>query len=241
MTLRSIPCSMIFLLMTVPLLAAPAGPADSFTVSSPAKIPGATLQPGSYSIHLVNRLSDRMILKVDSANGEVHSTFIGIANGGIAKPASAGPVRWANPADGVSYLKGWYFPGSSSVVEFVYPKTDAVAIATSNPAKVPAVDPASEGKPADNTLSKDDMQLLTLWLLSLEQVGPGTASPGIKAERYQQVASVSHKPVVSALPHTASFMPLVWIAGLCSLIAAGMLRFFRLQRLSAAPMAKLSQ
>jgi len=92
---------------------------------------------------------------------------------------------------------------------------------------VPAVDPASEGKVADSTLSQDDMQLLTLWLLSLEQVGPSDAAnakPGIKAERYTQVASVQ-KPVIKALPHTASRVPLVWLVGFCSLIAAIMLRW----------------
>ncbi len=212
---------------------APGNPVADFTIASPSHIPGATLEPGSYTIHVVNRLSDRVILKVDSVKGDLHSTFLGIPNSEIQKPASSGPVKWANPADGSQYLKGWYFPGSPSVVEFVYPKAEAVAIAMSNPAKVPAVDPASEGKVSDNTLSQDDMQLLTLWLLSLEQVGPSTSSeaakPGIKAERYTQVASVQ-KPVIKALPHTASMVPFMWLVGFCSLIAAFMLRWIVSQR-----------
>jgi hypothetical protein len=202
--------------------AAPATPPTDFTLSAPTHIPGATLQPGSYSIHVVNRLSDRVILKIDATNGSQHSTFLGVPNDKIERPASGGPVKWANSSDGTPYIKGWYFPGSSSVVEFVYPKADAVAIATSNPSKVPAVDPASEGKVSDNTLSQGDMQVLTLWLLSLEQVGPGDAT-GIKAARYQ-TASVSQRPAIKALPHTASWLPWVWLTGLSSLFAAGMLR-----------------
>jgi hypothetical protein len=225
-------CSSLCLFNSALWAAGPATPAADFTISNPSHIPGATLEPGSYTIHVVNRLSDRVILKVDSVKGDVHSTFLGIPNSGIQKPAASGPVKWANPADGSQYLKGWYFAGSSSVVEFVYPKAEAVAIATSNPAKVPAVDPASEGKVTDNTLSQDDMQLLTLWLLSLEQVGPsGTgdaAKPGIKAERYAQVASVQ-KPVIKALPHTAGRVPLVWLLGFCSLIAAALLRLIASQ------------
>jgi hypothetical protein len=212
--------------------AGPANSAADFTISNPSHIPGATLEPGTYTIHVVNRLSDRVILKVDSTKGDLHSTFLGIPNSEIQKPASSGPVKWANPADGSQYLKGWYFPGSASVVEFVYPKAEAVAIAMSNPSKVPAVDPASEGKVTDNTLSQNDMQLLTLWLLSLQQVGPSDAAeakPGIKAERYTQVASVQ-KPVIKALPHTASMVPFVWLAGFCSLIAAAMLRWIASQR-----------
>jgi hypothetical protein len=203
--------------------AGPATPPSNFTLSSSTHIPGATLEPGAYSIHVVNHLSDRVILKVDAANGGLHSTFLGIPNDKIEKPASGGPVKWANSSDGTPYIQGWYFRGSSSVIEFVYPKAEAVAIANANPSKVPAVDPASEGKVSDNTLSQDDMQLLTLWLLSLEQVGPGDAT-SIKATRYQQMASVSQKPVIKALPHTASLMPWVWLTGLCSLIAAGALR-----------------
>jgi hypothetical protein len=82
------------------------------------------------------------------------------------------------------------------------------------------------------------MQLLTLWLLSLEQVGPSgagdTASPkpSIKAERYSQVASVQ-KPVIKALPHTASRVPLVWLLGFCSLLAAALLRLIEHSRISA--------
>src|SRR5271156_4656945 len=208
--------------------AGPANPAADFTISQPSHIPGATLEPGSYTIHVVNRLSDRVILKVDSTKGDLHSTFLGIPNSELQKPASSGPVKWANPADGSQYLKGWYFPGSASVVEFVYPKAEAVAIAMSNPSKVPAVDPASEGKVTDNTLSQGDMQLLTLWLLSLQQVGPGGA-PSIKAARYE-MASASQKPAIKALPHTASWLPWVWLTGLCSLIAAGTLRFIASQK-----------
>jgi len=225
-------CASLCLFNTALWAAPPATPAADFTISNPSHIPGATLVPGSYTIHVVTRLSDRVILKVDAVNGDVHSTFLGIPNRELPKPATTGPVKWGNPADGSQYLKGWYFPGSASVVEFVYPKAEAVAIASANPAKVPAVDPASEGKVADNTLSQDDMQLLTLWLLSLEQVGPSSggdsAKPGIKAERYTQVASVL-KPVIKALPHTASRIPLVWLLGFSSLIAAFVLRLIASQ------------
>jgi hypothetical protein len=228
MRLRPFVSCMLFCLANVALLAAsPATPSIDFTLSNTSHIPGATLQPGAYSIHVVNRLLDRVILKVDAANGALHSTFIGVPNDKIQRPAGSGPVKWANSPDGTLYIKGWYFNGSPSVIEFVYPKDEAVAIAKSNPAKVPAVDPASEGKVSDNTLSQGDMQLLTLWVLSLEQVGPGDA-PSIKAARYE-TASVSQKPPIKALPHTASWLPWVWLISLCSLIAAGALRIIASQ------------
>jgi hypothetical protein len=238
----SIAYSLAAVLCTTPLIAAAPQPSPvEFKVSTVSKVPGATLQPGAYSLHIVNRLSDRLILEVDSAEGTQQSIFIGVPNAGVARPASRGLVRWSNSVDGSSYLEGYYFPGSSSVVEFVYPKAEAVAIATANPERVPAVDPASEGKMADNTLSPHDMQLLTLWLLSLEKVGPDGHAPGIKAVRYEQGSSASHKPVISALPHTASQLPLIWLVGLCSLLAAVMLRVLRLQKTGAQTVAKSSR
>jgi hypothetical protein len=237
----SIAYSLAAILCSAPLLAAPQTSPVEFRVSTVSKVPGATLQPGSYLLHIVNRLSDRLILEVDSAEGTQQSIFIGVPSAGVARPVSRGLVRWSNSVDGSNYLEGYYFPGSSSVVEFVYPKTEAVAIATANPKQVPAVDPASEGKVADNTLSPHDMQLLTLWLLSLEKVGPDGHAPGIKAVRYEQGSSVSHKPVIAALPHTASQLPWIWLIGLCSLLAAAMLRVLRLQRTDAQTVAKSSR
>ena len=205
-----------------PILAAPPakGP-SSFTVSSPSAIPGTVLDPGSYTIRVINRLSDRVILRIDGGN--IHATFLGIPDTQIEKPSVAGPVRWAATSSSPGYLRGWYFAGMPSVIEFVYPKATALAIASANPSPVPAIDPASEGRVTDNTLSQNDMQLLTLWLLSVEKVKSGDQAPAIKAVRYQ-TASSEQKPLVKVLPHTASLMPVLWLTGLFSVIAAVSMR-----------------
>ena len=227
-------CSVVFLSSNCAL--ASTVPGSNITISAPAEVPGMTLQPGTYSIRVVGKLTDRVILKVDDGRNNKSVDFIGIPNPAIK--ASPGIVSWSQPVDGTTYFRGWVPPGGSSMIEFVYPKAEAVAIANSNPAKVPAVDPESEGKVSDNTLSQEDMQLLTLWLLSLEQVGPGaagdaaSAKPSIKAERYMQVASVQ-RPVIKALPHTASLIPLVWLLGFCSLLAAALLRLIAHSHISA--------
>ncbi len=181
--------------------------ASQFTISEQSKVPGLTLKPGTYSIRVVDHLSDRLIVRVDSAQGNAHATFLGIQNGNITKPSASGPVVWTKSPKGGAAIRGFEFPGGGPVVEFVYPKAEAVSIATVNDSKVPAIDPASEGKVADKGLSKDDLEVVTLWLLSSTTVGPsdgtaGDAKPGIQAERYQappssQVASVGPGPAVS--------------------------------------------
>lgn len=231
------PCISL-LLAVVPLHSATPNPSADFNLSSSSHLPGITLPPGAYKIQVVNRLSDRVILRVDDAKGTVHETFLGVSNTEIPKPADRGPITWANPAGKASYMKGWYFPGSTAVIEFVYPKAEAVSIATANPGKVPAVDPASEGKVADPTLSQDDIRLVTLWLLSLQEVGPGSPSGGIKAERYQLTANADYRPAIRSLPHTASLMPVLWILGFGMLLAATCLRGIQLAQRFKSPGSK---
>ncbi len=182
--------------------------ASQFTVSEQSKVPGLTLKPGTYSIRVVDHLSDRLIVRVDSTAGDSHATFLGIQNSRITQPSTSGPVVWTKSPKGGTIFRGFEFPGGGPVVEFVYPKAEAVSIAKVNDSKVPAIDPASEGKVADKSLSKDDLEVVTLWLLSSTTVGPKDA-PGIQAEKYQapantQVAAAaepqSSAPVASSAP-----------------------------------------
>ena len=209
------------------VLAAPADPTDlkaKFNVTEQTQVPGLVLQPGAYSIHVVDHLSDRLIVRIDGPSNQ-HSTFLGLPNNGLPKKGT-GIVTFNAGADGNAAARGFSFPGGPGV-EFVYPKADAVALAKLNSTKVVAIDPASEGKVSAPNLSKDDMEVVTLWTLSATTVG--SAEPSIKAERYQQVAS-NHKPavgkpVVARLPHTGSYLPVTALLGIMALFGAGALRF----------------
>ena len=203
---------------------------SSFTVSEPTQVPGLTLQPGKYTIQIVDHLSERYVVRVDGPKGHVHSTFLALADPLTPKPPAPGQALWQNAPAGKEYMRGWLFPGEAAVLEFVYPKGDAVAIAKSNNAKVPAIDPVSEGRPEElKGLSKTDLELVTLWLLSSTQVGPGDSAAGIQAERYPEVAQASHpKPRIARLPQTASNLP--WI-GLLGAISLAMALFMRLGQL----------
>ena len=201
-----------------------AEPSTKLQVKETTSVPGSTLAPGTYTLRVLDHLSDRYVLSVEGGGGS-HPSFLGIPN--PALKGASGEIKWAkSPNDGV-YLKGWNFAGGPGPLEFVYPKDDAVALAKANGTRVAAIDPASEGRVSNNGLSKEDMQMVTLWLLSPTHVGPGDASGGIKAQRYSEVAA-AHKPVVAALPHTASYLPMVALIGLISLLSALGLRVGRL-------------
>ncbi len=211
-------------------------PASKFTVSQPVEIPGLTLRPGSYSIHVIDHLSERYIVRIDGPNHRVHSTFLALADPASPKPDAPGKELWQNAPSGKEYMRGWLFPGQPTVLEFVYPKSDAVAIAKSNNAKVPAIDPVSEGRPPTiRGLSRTDLELVTLWLLSSTTVGPGDSSAGIQAERYPEVAqAAAHKPAISRLPQTASYLPWIGLLGAFSLVMAFFMRFLRAPKLRRA-------
>jgi hypothetical protein len=198
-----------------------------FIAPEPTNIPGLTLPPGSYVIEAVGHFSGRYVVRVDGRKVAPYS-FLALPNPEIPKPATPGLVLWNKPADGKQYLRGWYFAGAPSVLEFVYPKAEAVAIAKSNQSTVPAIDPASEGRPVSiKGLSKEDLDVVTLWLLTPTKVGPGDTSGGIQAEKYTKVASVERKPVISRLPQTGSDLPLIGLFGGCFLLAAMGVRVYR--------------
>ncbi len=218
--------SIAVLLSATTLFAAdPERPSAHFKVSSPTAVPGRVLAPGSYTIHVVDHLSDRYIVSVDGTGGKNHTLFIGIPDkSGLG--SSQGEQTWGTDVSGATYLKGWSFPSLPTALEFAYPKNDAVAVAKANNAQVPAIDPESEGMLSKTSLSKDEMHIITLWLLSPTSVGPNTPG-GVQAVKYSQgqLASNAHRP--AKLPHTASLLPAFSLVGLCSLLLAMGLRTAR--------------
>ena len=240
---------------------------SKFSVAKKTQVPGAVLKPGSYSIRVLDHLTDRVVLQIQSPAGKELTTFLGFPNTTLQGSGANGPVAWSAGPQGEDALRGFSFPGGSAV-EFVYPKEEAVAIAKVNPDKVAAIDPASQGMPTgDNKLSKNDMLMVNLWLLSTTRVGaPGNSQPAVQAERYQappaaqvastepaaapatppqpsparvrtprqsppasqQIASVKRPAGLSALPHTASQLPAIFLAGIVFLLGAGTLRVVRL-------------
>ena len=216
-----------------PAMPVPAGPlgeeVSHFTVDAKTQVPGKTLKAGSYTIRIVDHLSDRMILRIDR-DGKQETTFLALPVSTLPRPAGEGVIA-ANGEKGKNAIRGFAFP-NGVLAEFVYPKEEAVGIAKANNTKIPAVDPASEGRSANPNLSSEDLKMVTLWMLTPKRVGPEAGSAGISAERYQaptQVASAAvparpkARPVIKVLPHTASSLALVELAGILSLGAAGLL------------------
>lgn len=209
------------------------GSDSSFTVRNQLQVPGKTLSAGTYTIRMVDHLHDRMIVRVER-NGKSQTTFLALPKSSLPS-TTRGPIAFTS----TSAMRGFVFP-DGTVAEFVYPKGEAVSLAKSNHTTIPAIDPASEGRPDAAKLSKDDMQMITLWMLTPTPVGPDASDPGIVAAKYQQAdtrqsndlaatnipprAHPHLRPVMAALPHTAGEMPLVMLTGIMAFCGAGWLR-----------------
>ena len=290
--------SVTFALSVLLLASSATVPAQSagaaYTSTQPAQLqitqrtdaPGLSLSPGSYNIRISDRLNDRILVQVQKTGSKSVSTFLAYPNPALRGGNFTGPVTFASGLKGHPALRGFAFAGGP-VVEFVYPKADAVTLAKSNDVRVMAVDPASEGRVSLPNLTQTDMTEVTLWMLTPTPVDPTTSKPGIQAARYQppsaaqnepstasaqnapaptpapssttssaqaqqaaapastykpaprpapaavQVASNNHparlRPKVQELPHTASNLPLISLAGFLSLCAGLLLTVRRVR------------
>ncbi|MGI4830209.1 MAG: hypothetical protein ACRYFU_18695 [Janthinobacterium lividum] len=181
--------SALFLASTVPAGAQTAGPGyisiqpAQMQLAEKTAVPGQSLAPGSYSIRITDRLNDRIIVQVQRNRGKAIS-FLAYPNPNLRSGSFTGPVNFVSGIKGRPALRGFGFAGGP-VVEFVYPKADAVDLAKSNSVRVMAVDPASEGRVNLPNLTQADMTEVTLWMLTPTPVDPTTSKPGIQAARYQ--------------------------------------------------------
>ncbi|WP_263381260.1 hypothetical protein [Granulicella arctica] len=206
--------------------------AASFQLQDETTTPTGILQAGGYSIRISDHLADRVVIEVQSKEGGVSQKFLGVPAKNISNSSPAGPVVVAG-SEGKPALRGFAF-AKNSVIEFVYPKNDAVALAKASGSTVLAIDPASEGMTSAEGLSAEDRRIVTLWMLTPTPVGSNDSQAAIKAAKYQAPSDSGRlaevKPAVLArLPKTASDYPLLCVFGFCAFGAAMLMTFVRVR------------
>ena len=172
------------------------GLASVFAVTHETAVPGRVLKAGTYTIQIVDHLSDRSVIRISSEN-KAPITFLAVSSPNVTQSLSIAPVSWNKKLRGNDALRGYNFP-QGRYVEFVYPKDDAVALANANRESVVAVDPASENRPELAKLSPSDLQLVNLWSLTPVKVSPANdAALGIEARRYNASLASGAQPPIS--------------------------------------------
>lgn len=127
-------------MLALPLTAAAQGPVNQdtfFTFSQAVELPGKTLPAGTYFFQLADSPSNRHIVKVMSQDRkELHATLLAIPYYSTDRPSDEPQVRFmetpaqaANGAAATNAIKIWFYPGTSTGHEFIYPRSQAMRIA----------------------------------------------------------------------------------------------------------------
>jgi len=206
------------------------------TVNETISLPGATLEPGKYVMKLLESQSNRHIVQVfNEREDHLYTTILAIPNYRLQPTGKTEFQWWETPAGQPKALRAWFYPGDNFGQEFAYPKNMAATLATANNTNVPTTYAENE---ADLTSARvgtvtpqgTEMELDRQTYARQEGNQPTEAAP--VQEQPTQVAQATPReepaPVENmrarTLPHTASQLPLLGLAGFAALGASMMLR-----------------
>jgi hypothetical protein len=102
-----------------------------FTFSQAVELPGATLPAGRYLFVLGDSQSNRHIVRVMSDDRKtMHTTVLAIPYYSNERPSSEPQVRFLEgPETGPQAVKIWFYPGTSTGHELIYPRSQAMKLA----------------------------------------------------------------------------------------------------------------
>ena len=127
---------------------------QNIVITEAMQIPQATLQPGSYSLSIEDRLKDRAVVRVSSLNSKQHFLVLAVNSRKLASDNSKGIILFSPADEKLQILRGWVCPSCAQGLEFVYPKLDALKITAETGQAVLAVDPSFDKLPPDVLLSR---------------------------------------------------------------------------------------
>jgi hypothetical protein len=195
-----------------------------FTFSAPVALPGVTLPAGKYTFRLADSQTNRHIVQVFSADGKkIFATLMAIPAQRRDIPNDPEIQFRETPADSPAAIDVWYYPGTKTGHEFLYSKSDSAkwAKAKSDSAKI-----------AKGQIAPDAMVFSNADVKAAAEPTPVTPVPEVSrpstpiaaevrpdTTMADSSASMNARANRSALPHTASSLPLVGTLGLLSLLA----------------------
>jgi predicted small lipoprotein YifL len=200
------------LLLASSLAAWSASPQSTLIIDSAATIPQAKLSAGRYTVVAADSMKDRKVIRVKDASGKETGVFLAAPNPKLRREGSSPFLFWPNGA-----LRAWFVPGESVAAEAVYEKDEAVAIAKLAGEPVLAIDPESELQVKDRRLTKEELQVLNLWVLDFGPVD--AAERKLAAAKY---VAASWSPSQTSLPKTASPYGTAILLGALLMMMAGL-------------------
>ena len=187
------------------------------TVNEPIIAGNKVLDPGTYVWRLMDSPSDRHIVQIfDKDQKHIETTILAIPNYRLHPEGNSQFTFWETPAGVPKAVRAWFYPGDNFGQEFAYPKKLVAQLASAAPVPVPSTyrepEPAPEPAPAPVAGPEP---------LPAPQPAPEPAPAPAPAPEPQ---ATQPAPAPAALPHTASFNPLVGLSGIVLLSLAGLLK-----------------
>jgi hypothetical protein len=187
------------------------------TVHEPIIAGNKVLDPGTYVWKLLDSQSDRHIVQIfDRDQQHLQTTVLAIPDYRMQPTGKTQFAFWETPAGVPKAVRDWFYPGDNYGQEFPYPKKLVAQLASAAPVPVPSnyrepePVPAPEAQPAPAPQPE-------------AQPAPAPAAPAEPQPAPVPQAQAPAPQTPQALPHTASFNPLVGLLGLMSLSFAGLL------------------
>jgi hypothetical protein len=220
--------SLAFIGLTAPARADEWNQKTIFTFSEPVEIPGQVLEPGTYMFKLADSMADRNIVEVFNKDGNhLYGTFLAIPDYHL-KPADKAIITFEERAPGApEAVKAWFYPGENYGHDFVYPKVRATELAKANNQPVPSMPNELAANTKKPTTSMTEPHVMAMKKAPLKAENPSQGEVQI-AKAFPPAAKPESAPAPAAppktLPKTASPLPLIWLIGCGSLVAAASLR-----------------
>jgi len=243
--------SALLITSAIGLVAIPAAKADDYdkmtkiTVNETVRLPTMTLQPGNYSLRLLEATANRHVVQVRDENGKGLGLILALPNYRLVPRGKTVLQYWETPAGQPKALRAWFFPGDNYGQEFIYPKSEASQIAgytggtlpdnsaDLKTAKVENFDETNSQAPttvAEATPAPAPVQTASVEADQVQNVTPApTPEPAPQVIAQATPPTVTPAPaadetpapatVPSQLPQTASDLPLIGLIGVLSLAA----------------------
>ena len=174
------------------------------------------LDPGTYVWKLLDSQSNRHIVQIfDKDQKHLEETILAIPNYRLQPTGNSQFSFWETPAGVPKAVRAWFYPGDNFGQEFAYPKKLVAQLASAAPVPIPEKYREPEPAPAPAAAPAEPEPA------PAPAAEPAPAPAPAAAPQPAPAAQPAQPP--AALPHTASFNPLIGLAGLMSLSLAGLL------------------
>ena len=187
------------------------------TVHEPIIAGNKVLDPGTYVWKLLDSPSNRHVVQIfDKDQRHIEETILAIPNYRLQPTGHTQFAFWETPAGVPKAVRAWFYPGDNFGQEFPYPKKLVAQLASAAPVPVPMnyrepEPPAPTPEPAAQPVPEPQPQP--------EPAPQPEPQPAPQA----QPAPAPAPAQPQALPHTASWNPLVGLMGVTFLSLAGLL------------------